>query len=147
MYLNQIQMMKTMKTDEVIDLIKQGIEVENIVLSDIKEKRLSFREALLLVENGFLVSEENMLYQDSAIANDPEFDNVNWKGSYTGLQNLLTSKGILEKGTTYEVITIELLIEDQEVKDWLNKNTAKLKDVMNKLVVDLYHTDKILHSE
>lgn len=56
---------KKMKTDEVIDLIKQGLSVEDIVLSDIEEKRLSFRDALLLVDKGVSVSEKNLLYQDT----------------------------------------------------------------------------------
>ncbi|MBK7337553.1 MAG: hypothetical protein IPJ00_15950 [Saprospirales bacterium] len=139
-------MKKTMKTDEVIDLIKQGISVEDIVLSDIEEKRLSFRDALLLVEHGFLVSEKNMLYRDSDIAHDPEFDEVEWEGNYTSLKDLLSLKGIT-KDENEEIITIELSVKDEAVKDWLNKNTDKLKDIVNKLVIDLYHTDQILHSK
>ncbi len=37
--------------------------------------------------------------------------------------------------------------DDNAIKDWLSKNTGKMKDIVNKLVVDLYHTDKILHSK
>lgn len=135
-------MSKTMKTDEVIDLIKQGSSVEDIVLLDIKEKRLNFRDALLLVENGFLVSKENMLYKDSDVAYDAEFDEVEWKGNYMSLKKLLSSKDITE-----EVITIELSIKDKAVKEWLSQNTSKLEDIVNKLVIDLYHTDQILHSK
>ena len=139
-----IQMAKAMTTDEVIDLIKQGSPVENIVLTDIDEKRLSFRDALLLVESGFLVSEKNMLYRDSDIAYDADFDQVEWEGNYSSLKKLLSSKGITD---SEEVITIELSIKDEAIKNWLGQNTGKLKDIVNKLVVDLYHTDKILHSK
>ena len=139
-------MKKRMKTDEVLELIKQEVSVEDIVLSDIKEKRLNFRDALLLVEHGFLVSEENLLYRDSDIAYDADFDEVEWEGNYSRLKDLLTAKGIAEDKKE-EVITIELQIKDQAVRDWLNKNTDKLKDIVNKLVVDLYHTDQILHSK
>ena len=62
------------------------------------------------------------------------------------MKDLLSSKGITEdikEGT----ITIELSIKDEAVKDWLVKNTGKLKAIVNKLVVDLYHTDRILHSK
>lgn len=135
-----------MKTDEVLDLIQQGSSVEDIVLSDIKEKRLSFRDALLLVENGFLVAKENILYQDSAVVYDAEFDEVEWEGNYKSLKNLLSSKGITAHKNE-ETITIELSIKDEAVKDWYHENTAKMKDIVNKLVVDLYHTEKILHSK
>ena len=139
-------MSKTMKTAEVIDLIKQGSSVEDIVLLDIKEKRLNFRDALLLVENGFLVSKENMLYKDSDVSYDAEFDEIEWEGNYTSLKKLLLSKDVTEDRKE-EVITIELSIEDKAVKEWLSQNTGKLKDIVNKLVVDLYHTDQILHSK
>ena len=139
-------MKKTMKTAEVLDLIRQGVSVEDIVLSDLEEKRLSFRDALLLVENGYLVSEKNMLYRDSDVVYDPDFEEVEWEGKYSNLKDMLSSKGIA-KGKKEEVITIELSIEDEAVKEWLNNNTAKLKDLVNKLVTDLYHTDQILHSK
>jgi hypothetical protein len=86
------------------------------------------------------------LYKDSDISYDADFDEVEWEGKYTGLKDLLASKGIA-KDEQGEVITIELSIQDQAVRDWLNKNTGKLKDIVQKLVVDLYHTDRILHSE
>lgn len=139
-------MKKTMKTAEVLDLIRQGVSVEDIVLSDLEEKRLSFRDALLLVENGYLVSEKNMLYRDSDVIYDPDFEEVEWEGKYSNLKDMLSSKGIA-KGKKEEVITIELSIEDEAVREWLNNNTAKLKDLVNKLVTDLYHTDQILHSK
>ncbi|MCB0676973.1 MAG: hypothetical protein KDC30_09815 [Saprospiraceae bacterium] len=139
-------MKKTMKTAEVLDLIRQGVSVEDIVLSDLEEKRLSFRDALLLVENGYLVSEKNMLYRDSDVVYDPDFEEVEWEGKYSNLKDMLSSKGIA-KGKKEEVITIELSIEDEAVREWLNNNTAKLKDLVNKLVTDLYHTDQILHSK
>ncbi|MCB0682745.1 MAG: hypothetical protein KDC32_17860, partial [Saprospiraceae bacterium] len=125
-------MKKTMKTAEVLDLIRQGVSVEDIVLSDLEEKRLSFRDALLLVENGYLVSEKNMLYRDSDVIYDPDFEEVEWEGKYSNLKDMLSSKGIA-KGKKEEVITIELSIEDEAVREWLNNNTAKLKDLVNKL--------------
>ncbi|MBK7337790.1 MAG: hypothetical protein IPJ00_17260 [Saprospirales bacterium] len=135
-----------MKTEEVIALIKQGVSVDDIVLSDLEEKRLNFRDALLLVENGFLVSKENILYKEKDIAYDADFDEVEWEGNYTSLKDLLSSKGITEDNKE-EIITIELSIKDKAVKDWLIQNTGNLKAIVNKLVVDLYHTDRILHSK
>ena len=62
------------------------------------------------------------------------------------MKDLLSSKGISEDSKE-EIITIELSIKDEAVKDWLVKNTGKLKVIVNKLVIDLYHTDRILHSK
>lgn len=134
-----------MKTDEVINLIKQGSSIDDIVISDIEEKKLSFRDAILLVENGFLVSQGNIHYSDADIEYDAEFDGVKWQGNYGDLSDLLKSEEMLVNDI--DTITIELTVEDKAVKEWLEQNTPKLKDIVNKLVVDLYHTDQILHSK
>lgn len=140
-------MSKMLETKEVIDLIRKGESVDGIVLSDIKEKRVRFQEAMLLVENGYSIPAENILYDDSDVAYDADFDEVAWEGNYTNLQGMLLSEGVLEAKDSVETITIELFIEDKEIKDWLLENTTKLKAVVQKLVVDLYHTEKILHSK
>ena len=44
-------------------------------------------------------------------------------------------------------ITIELSVEDEAIKDWLADNSDSLKEVVNKLIVDLYHTEKLLKPE
>lgn len=140
-------MSKILETKEVIDLIRKGESVDGIVLSDIKEKRVRFQEAMLLVENGYSIPAENILYDDSDVAYDADFDEVAWEGNYTNLQGMLLSEGVLEAKDSVDPITIELFIEDKEIKDWLLENTTKLKAVVQKLVVDLYHTGKILHSK
>jgi hypothetical protein len=33
------------------------------------------------------------------------------------------------------------------LKNWLGENTGKLKDIINKLVVDLYKTEQLLHPD
>ena len=140
-------MSKVMKTDEVISLINRGESVADIVLSDIRQKRVRFREAILLVENGYLIPEENILYDDSDIAYDSEFDEVEWEKNYTNLHSMLSSHGVIDAKSKEDKITIELSIEDKDIKDWLGQNTTKLKDIVKKLIVDLYHTEKMLHSK
>jgi hypothetical protein len=140
-------MSKALKTEEVINLIKKGKSVDDIVLSDIRQKRVQFREAMLLADNGYVIPEENILYDDSDIMYDPDFDEVEWEGNYNNLQSMLLSQGVFKAENAADKITIELLIEDEELKDWLVENTTKLKDLVRKLVVDLYHTEKILHSK
>ena len=116
------------------------------VFADSRRSTALIRDSNSLVENGFLVSKENMLYKDSDVAYDAEFDEVEWEGNYTSLKKLLSSKETTEDRKE-DVITIELSIEDKAVKEWLSQNASKLRDVVNKLVIDLYHTDQILHSK
>ena len=129
------------------NLINRGESVADIVLSDIRQKRVRFREAILLVENGYLIPEENILYDDSDIAYDSEFDEVEWEKNYTNLHSMLSSHGVIDAKSKEDKITIELSIEDKDIKDWLGQNTTKLKDIVKKLIVDLYHTEKMLHSK
>lgn len=141
-------MVKTMKTDEAIVLLKQGGIAEDIVLSDIDKKKLGFRDALLLVENGFLVPRGNIVYQDSDVEYDADFDEVIWNNKYSKLGDLLSSKEIInkeDKKNINEIIEVEISVEDKAIQEWMLQNTSKLKRIVNKLIVDLYHTDKILH--
>lgn len=81
--------MKIMKIDEVLDFINCGELVDNIVLFDLNSKRLSFREVLQLVENGFFVLQENIRYDDVEVVYDVDFDEVKWEGNYKSLREFL----------------------------------------------------------
>ncbi len=143
-------MSKMMKTKGVIELIKQGQSVEEVVISDLDQTKVGFRDALLLTKNGFVVPAGNIVYDDAEVEYDPDFDEVSWSGKYGKLRDLLKSQGIdpaMEPENIQGTITIEIAVKDKAVQEWLAKNTSKLQELVNKLVIDLYHTDQILHSE
>jgi hypothetical protein len=140
-------MAQRMKTNEVVALIKQGASVAEVVLSDIETQQLSFRDALLLAENGFVVPNGNIIYDDAEIEYDADFDDVKWNSAAMDLQDFLASKGLLRQEVPDKAIMVEIAVEDRAVREWLQQNTAKLKRIVEKLVVDLYHTDQILHSK
>ncbi len=142
-------MAKMMRTDEVIALIKRGASVKEIVVSDLEEKRLNFRDAILLADHGFVVPSGNINYSDSEIEYDADFDEVEWQENYQNLNDYLVSEGVAKsnKEDANESITIELSVKDKDVHDWLQKNTSKLQKLVHKLVIDLYHTDQMLHSK
>lgn len=85
-------MTKPIKTIEALDLLHQGQSVTDVVLVDLEIQKLGFRDALLLTEHGFVVPEENIIYLDSDIQYDPEFDDIVWSGEYGQLSNFLTAK-------------------------------------------------------
>mgnify|MGYP006267386945 CR=1 FL=1 len=45
-----------------------------------------------------------------------------------------------------EKISLDLTIEDPEVRQWWLENASKMQAVLEKRVVDLYQTEKILRS-
>lgn len=82
-------MAKPIKTTDALDLLHQGQRVEDVVLLDLETQKLGFRDALLLTENGFVVPAGNIVYQDSDIQYDPDFDDITWKGEYGKLSDFL----------------------------------------------------------
>ncbi len=110
-------------------------------------QRLGFRDALLLAEQGFVVPTGNIIYDDADIAPDEDFDATAWQGQPTGLQDFLTAKGIVTAAARNAAITVEIAVEDPAVQRWLHDNHTQLNRIMEKLVVDLYHTDRMLHAK
>lgn len=128
-------------------MIKRGTSVAGVVLSDVETQQLGFRDALLLAENGFVVPNGNIVYDDAEIQYDSDFDGVEWRGEPENLQDFLASKGIIHEAETDTAITVEIAVKDQAVRNWLQENNPKLKRIIEKLVIDLYHTDQLLHAK
>jgi hypothetical protein len=97
-----------------------------------------------LVEHGFVVSEGNIVYDDADIAYDPDFDDGEWNVLSENLQEFLVKKGVNLSQEQSQRITVELEMEDGDVRHWLHQNTSKLKPLLEKLLTDLYYTDKML---
>lgn len=134
-----------MKTTEALDLLHQGHNLADVVLLDLETQKLGFRDALLLTENGFVVPAGNIVYQDSAIQYDPDFDDTAWKGEYGKLSDFLASKGLATE-PIQESVNIAITSQDKAVQEWLQQNLEKLERVVNKLVLDLYYTEQMLHT-
>jgi len=92
-------MAKPMTTTEALDLLQQGQSVEDVVLLDLETQKLGFRDALLLTENGFVVPAGNIVYQDSDIQYDPDFDDTTWNGEYGKLSDFLAANGLVPEST------------------------------------------------
>ncbi|MBK8652939.1 MAG: hypothetical protein IPN20_03215 [Haliscomenobacter sp.] len=143
-------MAKAMSTSEVIKLLRLGQSVEDIVLLDIDSQRIGFRDAMLLAENGFFVPGGNIIYRDSDVAYDPDFDEVSWNGKYEKMADFLVSKGLatnMPQESASENLTIRISIKDKAVQEWLAQNSSKLEALVHKLVIDLYRTEQMLHSK
>jgi len=138
-------MATAMTAREVIEQIKKGKSADNLVITDLETTKIPFRDAVLLTEHGFHIPAGNIAYNDEDIASDSDFDEVEWTGKFRGLSDVLEEEGVYASES--ESITIELSLEDEQVKAWLLENGSKLKDLMSKLVVDLYYTEQILHSK
>ena len=125
-----------MTIEELLETIAAGETVpEDTTVSDLKDRKVSFREAVKLSNHGFTVPEENIRYDDEEVAYDPDFDEVVWEENYQPMAAAMPEK-----------ISVDLTIEDTEVRQWWMENASKMQSVLEKLVVDLYQTEKILRS-
>jgi hypothetical protein len=88
-------MTKLLKTTEALDLLHQGQSLEDVELLDLETQELGFRDALLLTENGFVVPAENIVYQDSDIQDDPDFEYTTGTGEYGKSSDFLAANGLV----------------------------------------------------
>lgn len=117
----------------------------NLIPADLNETRVSFRDAMLLVENGYGIQQENIRYDDTDIVADPDFDDVEWNGDYQSLGNVLAENGAAYVASQNpETITVELTIKDQNLREWLAGKSNNLENIVSKLLEDLYRTEKLL---
>jgi hypothetical protein len=137
-------MTKKLTTKQALEQLRDGKSLQQCVLTDVDSQRLPVQDALLLVEHGFVVSEGNIVYDDADIAYDPDFDDGEWNALSENLQEFLVKKGVNLSQEQSQRITVELEMEDGDVRYWLHQNTSKLKPLLEKLLTDLYYTDKML---
>lgn len=71
-------MNKKMNTHSAIDLLKSGGTLNEIIISDLTTTKVKMMDALLLAENGCVVPDGNIEYDDDQIQYDPDFDDVTW---------------------------------------------------------------------
>ena len=61
-----------------IDLLKSGGNIDKVIISDLTTSKVKAMDALLLAENGCLVPDGNIVYDDDQIQYDSDFDDVTW---------------------------------------------------------------------
>jgi hypothetical protein len=64
--------------EQAISLLKSGGQLGNLVISDLATSSVKAMDALLLAENGIAVPDGNIVYDDSDIQYDPDFDEMEW---------------------------------------------------------------------
>lgn len=134
-------MSNSISTKAAIKALRSGKSLNNKTLSDLGSSVVDVIDALLLAEHGFLVPEGNIVYDDSKIAYDPDFDDADWGEPISVKEpaaNLEKSKVAKD-----EKLVIELSI-NPELKSWIDANDIQLEIVIRKLLTDLYKTEKLL---
>lgn len=126
--------------ETAIDILKSGKDLGGRIISNLETSKVSAMDALLLAENGFVVPDINVIYKDSDIEYDPDFDEVDWGNPVPFNQNKKRQK----TPSVVEELVVRLSIENAGMKEWLEANRKKLDPLILKLLKDLYETEKLL---
>lgn len=137
-------MNKTLKVQAAIDLLKSGGSIEKMVISDLTRSKVKAMDALLLAENGFIVPDGNIVYDDQEIQPDPDFDEVQWSRPvpFKKRKESVSSDQAHPPSETAELV-VKLQIGSADMKQWLAQNRAQLDVVINGLVESMYKAERL----
>lgn len=126
--------------EKAIEILKSGGDLGKSIIADLDTSKVKAMDALLLAENGFLVPDGNIVYDDKDIRYDSDFDEVDW-GKPVSFEK---ERKQLENSPAEEELIIRLQIKNEGMKEWLQINREKLDEVIHKLLEDLYKTERLL---
>lgn len=131
-----------MNVDSAIDLLKSGGNLDGTIISDLTTSKVRMMDALLLARNGYVVPEDNVVYDDDQIQYDPDFDDITWGKpvSFKKLKQSLESDSQL--ANTIELV-VKLQIKSNDMKQWLAKNGDQINLVVSGLLESMYRADKL----
>lgn len=131
--------------DQAIIKARNGESLAGITIEDLAEKQIKAKDALILAECGILIPEQNIFYDDSDIAYDPEIDEVEWskepiKMTWEEKIKMFEGQEVKRKAPHRKEneLTVKIEISDQEVREWVKKNQKKLGQLLGGLITDLY---------
>lgn len=135
---------KKINVHSAIDLLKSGGNIDKIIISDLTTSKVKAMDALLLAENGFLVPDGNIVYDDDKIQYDSEFDEVTWGKPlpFKRMEESLSSETAKQLSETAEIV-VKLQIRSTDMKQWLAQNREQLNFVISGLLESMYKAERL----
>lgn len=135
-------MTNTIDIHSAIDLLKSGGNLDDIIISDLTTSKVGVMDALLLAENGCLVPDGNIVYNDKQVLYDPDFDDVEWGKAipFKKLKQTLFS----EEEETKQIESAELIVKlhiSTDMRQWLAQNREHINIVIGGLLESMYKAD------
>lgn len=134
-------MNKEMNVDSAIELLKSGGSLDQIIIADLETSKVRVMDALLLAQNGCVVPDGNIVYDDDQIQYDPDFDDVTW-GKPVSFKKLRQSWEADEASTDATDFVIKLQVKNADMKQWLAKNEDQINSVVEEFIENMYQADK-----
>lgn len=129
------------KTSEAIKMAKAGQSLKGVILHDIAKTQVSVRDALVLSREGIVVPEANVYYDDTTIVYDEDIDEVEWSEDFVKL-SWEEKEALFSDETPVLPVSVNLLIEDANVKAWLAENRDNIGKALTQFVKNLYEVDR-----
>lgn len=135
-------MSKELNVDSAIDLLKSGGNLAEVTISDLTTSKVGMMDALLLARNGYVVPEDNVVYDDDLIQYDPDFDDVIW-GKPVPFKKLKQSLERSNSSVEEAELVLKLQIKNNDMKQWLAENGDQINLVVSGLLESMYRADKL----
>ncbi len=135
---------KAVDVHAALDLLKSGGSIAEMIISDLSTSKVKAMDAMLLAENGCLVPDGNIIYDDDNIQHDSDFDEVTWGKPmpFKQMKESLSSGTDKQSPETTELV-VKLQIRSTDMKHWLAQNREQLNLVINDLVESLYKAERL----
>jgi len=135
-----------MKVEKAIEFARNNKSLEGATIEDLEGTQVRAVDALILAENGIVIPEQNIYYNDDDIAYDPDIDDVEWSTkpiSLTWDEKAELARQIGEE----EEISVKIKIADKEIRRWMHDNRDKMGLILENFVVDIYKANKIIQGK
>lgn len=133
--------------EQVIAMARKNDSLQGVIIKDLQETQVRAVDALLLAENGIVLPEQNIYYNDADIAYDAEFDAVEWSTEPLRMtwEEKMQLSAEMDKNNKQEAeVSVKLHIADKEVRQWVNKNQDKMGRILENFITDIYKANQII---
>jgi len=129
---------------KAIELARNNKSLEGVTIEGLEDTQVKAVDALLLAENGIVIPEQNIFYDDRDIAYDPDFDDVEWSEEPVKLTWKEKAELARQISEDEEEISVKIKISDREVRKWIHDNYDKMGGILENFVIDIYKANKII---
>lgn len=128
-------------------MARNNESLKGVTIEDLNDTQVRAVDALALAEQGILIPEQNIYYNDKDIAYDPDFDDIEWSKEplkMTWEEKMQLAEKMATYGGSEEEISVKIKIADSEIRQWVNEHADKMGQILGNFIVDIYKANRII---
>ncbi len=133
--------------EQAIARARNNQSLQGLVIEHVEDTQVRAVDALALAEQGIVIPEQNIYYNDADIAYDPDFDEVQWSKDplqMTWEEKIQLAESMKNNADSAEEISVTIKIPNREIRQWMNENYDKMGQILGNFIVDIYKANKII---